>query len=252
MVGWQRCVAASFVALSMAACAEVPTDPAARAAFEETNDPLEPTNRAIFEFNRQLDRYAIKPVAQAYHDVVPEPGRRAVHNFLDNLKQPIVFANDVAQADFDRAFVTLARFVVNSTIGAFGLFDVATDQGYPRQQGDFGQTLFAWGVPDGPYLVLPLLGPSNPRDAVGYGVDAYADPFGLWADSFAFDASRFAASGIDQREQVLGELDRIEQTSLDFYATIRSLWRQQRLEQLYNGKPPPPSYDSLYEDPAKQ
>jgi phospholipid-binding lipoprotein MlaA len=252
MVRWERSVAASLIALGVVACAEVPTDPAARAAFEETNDPLEPTNRAIFEFNRQLDRYAIKPVAEAYRDVVPEPGRRAVRNFLDNLKQPIVFANDVAQADFDRAFVTLARFMLNSTVGALGLFDVATDQGYARQQGDFGQTLFAWGLPDGPYLVLPLLGPSNPRDAVGYGVDAVADPFSYWADSTAFDLSRIGAHGIDQREQVLDSLDSIERTSLDFYATIRSLWRQKRLEELYNGKPPGPDYQQLYEDPGKQ
>jgi phospholipid-binding lipoprotein MlaA len=252
MVRWERSVAASLIALGVVACAEVPTDPAARAAFEETNDPLEPTNRAIFEFNRQLDRYAIKPVAEVYHDVVPEPGRRALRNFLDNLKQPIVFANDVAQADFDRAFVTLARFMLNSTVGGLGLFDVATDQGYPRQQGDFGQTLFAWGLPDGPYLVLPLLGPSNPRDAVGYGVDAFADPFSQWADSTAFDLSRLGAHGIDQREQVLDSLDSIERTSLDFYATIRSLWRQKRLEELYNGKPPNPDYQQLYQDPGKQ
>jgi phospholipid-binding lipoprotein MlaA len=191
-------------------------------------------------------------VAEVYRDVVPEPGRRALRNFLDNLKQPIVFANDVAQADFDRAFVTLARFMLNSTVGGLGLFDVATDQGYPRQQGDFGQTLFAWGLPDGPYLVLPLLGPSNPRDAVGYGVDAFADPFSQWADSTAFDLSRLGAHGIDQREQVLDSLDSIERTSLDFYATIRSLWRQKRLEELYNGKPPNPDYQQLYQDPGKQ
>jgi phospholipid-binding lipoprotein MlaA len=252
MVRWQTSVAVSLVALGLAACAEVPTEPAARAAFDQVNDPLEPTNRAIFEFNRQIDRYAIKPVAQVYHDFVPEPGRRGLRNFLDNLKQPIVFANDVAQADFDRAFVTLARFMLNSTIGAFGLFDVATDQGYARQEGDFGQTLFTWGVPDGPYLVLPVLGPSNPRDAVGYGVDAYADPFGYWADSTAFSVSRFAARGVDQREQVLDELDSIERTSLDYYATIRSLWRQNRLKELYNGRPPEPTYEELYEDPGKE
>src|SRR5690606_19074516 len=160
-------------------------------------------------------------------------------------------ANNVAQADFERAFVTLARFLMNSTVGALGLFDVATDQGYPRQTGDFGQTLFSWGVPDGPYLVLPLLGPSNPRDAIGYGVDSFADPFSIWADSTYFDVSRFGARGIDQREQVLEELDSIERTSLDFYATIRSLWRQKRLEELYSGKPPAPTYD-LYEDPAAE
>lgn len=246
-----RAVATVLVTLGVAACAEIPTDPAARAAYEETNDPFEPTNRAIFEFNRQLDRFAIRPAAEAYREVVPEPGRRALRNFLDNLKQPIVFANNVAQADFERAFVTLARFLMNSTVGALGLIDVATDQGYPRQTGDFGQTLFTWGVPDGPYLVLPLLGPSNPRDAVGYGVDAFADPFSIWADSTYFDVSRFGARGIDQREQVLDELDSIERTSLDFYATIRSLWRQKRLEELYSGKPPAPTYE-LYEDPAAQ
>jgi phospholipid-binding lipoprotein MlaA len=247
----QRTFAACLLAASVAACATPPTDPVARAVFEETNDPFEPTNRAIFEFNRTADRYVIKPVAQGYREVVPEPGRRALRNFLDNLRQPVVFANNIMQGEVSRAFVTLARFTVNSTVGGLGLFDVATDQGYPRQQGDFGQTLFVWGVPDGPFLMLPLLGPSNPRDAIGYGVDAVMDPFGYWADSTAFDISRTGARGIDQREQVIEELDNIERTSIDFYATIRSLWRQSRTEDLYHGRPPAPSYDNgLYQDPG--
>jgi phospholipid-binding lipoprotein MlaA len=236
--------------LSVAGCATVPTDPAERAAFEETNDPLEPTNRAIFAFNQGADRYVIRPAAQGYRDFVPEPGRRAIGNVLDNLRQPVVFANSVLQADFDRAFVTLARFLLNSTMGVGGIFDVASDQGYTRQQADFGQTLFAWGVPDGPYLVLPLLGPSNPRDAVGYGVDVAMDPWGYWADTVAFDASRFVVGGVDRREQVLEELDTLERTSIDFYATIRSLYRQQRLDTLYNGRPPAPALD-LYNDPGQ-
>jgi phospholipid-binding lipoprotein MlaA len=251
-VRWQRTFAACSLALSLVACATVPEDPAARAAYDEINDPFEPTNRAIFEFNRAADTYVIKPVAQGYREVVPEPGRIGIRNFLDNMRQPVVFMNNVLQGEIDRAFVTLARFMVNTTAGLLGFLDAAGEQGYPRQQGDFGQTLYVWGVPDGPYLMLPLLGPSNPRDAIGFGIDSLADPWGYWASSTAFDYSRTGVSGIDRREQVLEEVDNIERTSIDFYATVRSLWRQKRLEDLHHGKPPSPGLDDLYKDPAKQ
>ena len=248
---WQRTFAACSLALSLAACATVPEDPAARAAFEEVNDPFEPTNRAIFEFNQAADAYVIKPAAQGYRAVVPEPGRVAIRNFLDNMRQPVVFANNILQGEIDRAFVTLARFMVNTTAGVLGFFDAAAEQGYPRQQGDFGQTLFVWGLNEGPYLMLPLLGPSNPRDGVGRGVDSFIDPWGYVADSTVFGLSRLIVDGVDERSKYIEELDNIERTSLDFYATIRSLARQRRVEQLYHGNPPPPNFDdSLYSDPA--
>jgi phospholipid-binding lipoprotein MlaA len=244
-------VIATVLALCVGACATVPEDPVARAEFERTNDPLEPMNRSIFDFNMTADKYVIRPTAEAYRDYVPGPARTAIRNIIDNLKQPVVFANNVLQGDPTRASTTLARFVLNSFMGIGGIFDIATDQGYPRQQGDFGQTLFVWGLNEGPYLMLPLLGPSNPRDGAGRGVDAVIDPWGYVADSTVFGLSRLVVDGVDERSKYIEELDNIERTSLDFYATIRSLARQRRVEQLYHGNPPPPSFDdSLYSDPA--
>ena len=247
----KKLVVATLLVLCVAACATVPEDPVARADFERTNDPLEPMNRSIFDFNMTADKYVIRPAAEAYRDYVPGPIRTGIRNVLDNLKQPVVFANHVLQGDPTRASTTLARFVLNSFMGIGGIFDVATDQGYPRQQGDFGQTLFVWGANEGPYLMLPLLGPSNPRDGVGRGVDSFIDPWGYVADSTVFGLSRLIVDGVDERSKYIEELDNIERTSLDFYATIRSLARQRRVEQLYHGNPPPPNFDdSLYSDPA--
>jgi len=138
------------------------------------NDPYEATNRKIFNFNQQLDKAVMKPVAQAYVDVVPEPARDGVHNFLVNLNLPVTFANDILQGEIERTGETVARFTVNTTIGIGGLLDVATRIGVPFHTEDFGQTLAVWGVGEGPYLVLPLLGPKPPRDAVGYAVDSIA------------------------------------------------------------------------------
>jgi phospholipid-binding lipoprotein MlaA len=242
---------ATLLLLCVGACATVPEDPVARAEFERTNDPLEPMNRSIFGFNMTADRYVIRPAAEAYRDYVPNPVRTGIRNVIDNLKQPVVFANHVLQGDPTRASTTLARFVLNSFMGIGGIFDVATERGYPRQQGDFGQTLFVWGADEGPFLMLPLLGPSNPRDGIGRGVDSFIDPWGYVADSTVFGLSRLVVDGVDERSKYIEELDNIERTSLDFYATIRSLARQRRVEQLYHGNPPPPSFDdSLYSDPA--
>jgi phospholipid-binding lipoprotein MlaA len=242
---------AAALLLSLAACATVPDDPAARAEFDQINDPLEPMNRSIFDFNMAVDRNAIRPVAEAYRDNIPERVRLAVRNVIDNLKQPVVFGNNVLQGEMTRAGKTAGRFVLNSLMGVGGLFDVATERGYTRQQGDFGQTLFVWGLAEGPYLVLPIFGPSNPRDLTGRVADSFIDPWGPVADEFVFDASRLVTDGVDERSRYIEELDNIERTSLDFYATIRSLWRQRRTEQLYHGRPPAPTLDEgLYADPA--
>src|SRR5579872_3529001 len=167
-----------MVILALAACATPPTDPAALAEFKETNDPLEPLNREVFDINLFLDRNLLKPVAQAYVAVVPEFGRNAIEHFFYNLGEPVIFANDILQGEFKRADTVVGRFLFNSTFGLGGLLDLASEEGLERQTGDFGQTLYSWGVPDGPYLVLPFFGPSNPRDGIGLGVDGYADPWG--------------------------------------------------------------------------
>ena len=227
-------------ALMLPACATPPTDPDALAAYEEANDPLEPMNREIFKFNMFADKYLIKPVAQGYVDIVPADGRKSVRNFLNNLRSPVILANDILQGEIQRAGTTLARAVFNSTIGIGGLFDVGSGIGLPFHDEDFGQTLAVWGIGEGPYLVLPILGPSNPRDTVGMVADGFMDPLNMWLDhtgrSYLIYV-RAAIDGIDKRAQVLDVLDEIERTSLDFYATIRSLYRQRRIEEIKNGEP---------------
>lgn len=244
----------ALLLLAPGACATVPTDPAQRAAYDEANDPFEPLNREIFDVNRFLDRILFKPVAQGYVYVVPEVGRKAVRNALDNMGEPVVFVNNVLQGELSRAGITVFRFVSNSLLGIGGLIDVASTAGAEKQSGDFGQTLFAWGVPDGPYLMLPILGPSNPRDGIGLGVDSFISPYQYILDtgpSNWFSLGRFVIDGVDRRAAVLDQLDRIERTSIDYYAQIRSLSRQKRTEELYHGTPPGPRGDEdLYADPA--
>jgi phospholipid-binding lipoprotein MlaA len=254
MASPDKLIAAATLSLALAACAAVPTDPVERAAYDEANDPLEPLNREIFDFNLFLDRNFFKPVAQAYVDVVPEFGRKGIRNALNNIGEPLVFANNVLQGEFARAGKTVVRFMGNTMIGVGGLVDVATGAGVEKQTGDFGQTLFAWGAPEGPYLMLPILGPSNPRDGIGMGVDSVMSPYQYILDtgpSNWFGYSTYIVDGIDKRAQVLDELDRIERTSIDFYAQIRSLSRQKRREDLYHGNPPAPQLEEdLYTDPA--
>jgi phospholipid-binding lipoprotein MlaA len=228
-------------ALTLGACAGPPGAVRPPSDQEDMNDPLEPVNRAVFDFNMFLDRILIKPLAQVYVTIVPPPGRHAVRHVIDNMNEPIVFANNVLQGEFARAHTTLARFLLNSTFGLGGIFDWATAEGLPAQTGDFGQTLFVWGVADGPYLMLPLLGPSNPRDAVGFGVDSYADPVGyaFWNAGGVrwLDWTRFGLDGIDERAQNLDTLDELQKNSLDFYAALRSLARQHREHELRHSEP---------------
>jgi phospholipid-binding lipoprotein MlaA len=242
--------------LIAAGCATPPTDPAARAAFEEANDPLEPLNRDIFEFNRVLDGLLFKNVAEFYRIVVPEVIRTSIRHVLTNLNEPVVFVNNMLQAKVERGGTTAARFVLNSTAGLGGIFDVATQIGLKEQIGDFGQTLYSWGVEDGgPYLVLPILGPSNPRDGIGMGVDGYIDPFRYVFRSEGvgyINTVRFVMAGIDERVQHGPELEEIERSSVDFYAQLRSLWRQNRANELRNNVVPegPAAPGGLYEDPG--
>jgi phospholipid-binding lipoprotein MlaA len=242
----RRCLVSLGLAGTLAAvagCATPPTEPAARAEFERTNDPLEPMNRTIFDVNMFLDRILIKPVAQGYRTVVPDFAQNAIRNFLHNLGEPVIFANDVMQGEFKSAHDTFARFIINSTFGVGGTIDLAGQTGLPRQTGDFGQTLNRWGSPEGPYLVLPIFGPSNPRDAVGLGVDGVMEPFQYLAGAYGAETTstiaRFAANGIDQRAQNIDTLDDLQRHAIDFYAEIRSLYRQHRASELRHGRPGP-------------
>ncbi len=236
-------------------CATPPKDPAARAEFEQNNDPLEPANRYFFELNRFLDFLLIRPWADTYRLVVPEYGRERIHNILANMGQPIVFANEALQGRFSDSADTVGRFLVNSTLGIGGIFDVATDFGLPAKQGDFGQTLYTWGAPEGPYLVLPLFGPSNPRDTVGLGIDTYADPVSYAFAHHKLVPANYATTGatvVDRRSEYIEPLDALEKSSIDFYAAERSMARQARAKALgMSGTDTnTPSYDD-YDTPTK-
>jgi len=247
------CAAGLLLAALVGACAMPPADPVERAAFEQTNDPMEPLNRRILDFNLFLDRILLKPVTKVYIAIVPEEGRDAMRRALDNMKEPVVVINTVLQGELERAGIAVERFVVNSTLGLGGLVDVAKHWRLEKQTGDFGQTLFLWGLPEGPYVMLPLLGPSNPRDAIGMGIDAYIDPFSYLASAKGMDEmqiTRFVLGGIDERARNIDVLDDLEKNSLDFYAQLRSLWQQKRAAELRRGTAPQPGA-GFYDDPAK-
>ena len=219
----------------LAACA---TPPAGGDGFDEFNDPLEPMNRVIFSFNQFFDGLLFKPLALMYRDLLPPEIQDGIGGILETLKTPVVLANDLLQGDVDRAGETLSRFAVNATVGIGGIFDVATDMGLKGHDEDFGQTLAVWGNGEGMYLVLPLFGPSNPRDAIGMGVDTLMDPLRYYASTEQLLA-RTLVRGIDERAGVIDALDEIERTSIDFYATMRSLYRQHRNDLIRNGSPAP-------------
>lgn len=228
---------ASLCVSALTGCATRPpaSDPDALAEYNETNDPLEPTNRVFYVINNGLDTILLRPAAQAYRFVFPQPVRTGVHNLLANLSTPVLLGNDILQAKPRRAGDTTMRFLINTTAGVVGVFDLAKDWGYPAHDADFGITLALWGLPEGPFLFLPVLGPSNPRDAVGFGVDTAMDPFtwvGQGAAVTALDWSRYVVSAVDQRERVLDAVDQIKKTALDPYATFRSLYRQHRASQI--------------------
>ena len=204
----------------------------------EFNDPLEGFNRRIFKFNLALDHALLRPTAKAYRWTVPKGGRRSVSNFLNNLDTPVILANDLLQGEIERGFETTARFGLNSTFGIAGFFDVARDAGLERHSEDFGQTLGAWGIGPGPYLMLPLLGPSDPRDGVGLIVDQAFDPT-TWAGGTDIQYAKWglqAVSIVSQREATMDQFDEIERTSIDFYAQVRSIYAQTRQNEIKNGR----------------
>lgn len=209
---------------------------------DTVSDPLEPVNRVFFTFNRAMDTMFLRPLTEVYVGIVPEFIRAGIHNLLETLSFPFIAANDLLQGEVDRFMQTTARFVTNVSLG-FGVLDIAGELA-PGHDEDFGQTLAVWGFPSGPYLMLPLFGPTTLRDGIGAGAEIYAAPVSRLVDaattsqtiSFAVTAGRTGAIALDTRARFLGQIEELEKTSLDFYATIRSLYVQKRREEIRNGK----------------
>jgi phospholipid-binding lipoprotein MlaA len=230
--------AGALLDCGVAGCATPPpaNDPDAVADFRQTNDPLEPTNRVFYQINDALDTVIMKPVARAYVDVVPNRVRTGIHNVLDNLGGPVRLTDDTLQGKPRRAGDTAMRLLINTTVGIGGIFDVAKTVGYPNHDTDFALTLANWGVPEGPYLFLPLLGPSSPRDASGFIADQAIDPF-TWIGQGTTPHTigswtRTVVGAVDERAGLLDAIDQIKKTALDPYATFRSLYRQNRAAKL--------------------
>jgi phospholipid-binding lipoprotein MlaA len=236
-------------ALGLAACA---TPRAGDYDFAQT-DPWEKTNRRIFALNNGIDRYALRPAANVYRAVVPKPARTGVHNALSNYNEPLNFTNAVLQGKISRAFRTLDRFLVNSTVGVGGLIDVATDIGRPELSEDYGQTFAVWGFPSGPFLMLPVFGPSTVRDGVGTAGNLFANPAditrGIVANPSTFwRLAQTTTQIVDLRSRVTEQgADQMMADSLDAYTLVKSAYLQRRLSEIWDGNPPMKDDDFLDE-----
>jgi phospholipid-binding lipoprotein MlaA len=224
-------------------------------AQDDQSDPLEPLNRGIFQVNRVIDGLIVEPAARIYRMATPQFFRNGVNNFLANLRTPVVLVNDLLQGDFKRAELTLGRFMFNTIMGLGGVIDVGGRLGMPeRHSEDFGQTLAVYGVGSGPYLVLPLFGPSSGRDAFGRVVDLAFDPLtvlgaagvGVVIDPSTEGIIRTGAEGLTLRERNLEEVDELERSSIDLYAAVRTFYWQLRDNEIRNGAPA--DLDNIYDE----
>ena len=203
---------------------------------DEIYDPFETVNRAIFSFNNVADRIVLEPIAKGYKKI-PSPIQSGINNFLSNLRAPLVVVNQLLQGQGENAAQSTGRFLVNSTIGVFGLFDVAEKVGLEEKEEDYGQTLATWGVGDGFYIVLPLFGPSNLRDTSGMVLTMLTDPINAYAVSEGeawLVPMRTAANAVDQRSQIIDEVNALRDNSVDYYAAVRSSYYQNRKAAINN------------------
>ncbi len=224
-------LAGSMVALS--ACATTGEDQTATTVY----DPLEGWNRGVYAFNEEVDKAVLEPVAKGYRTVTNEPVRGGVSNFLTNLNQPVVFANTVLQGKPIAAVDTAARFVLNTTVGIGGVFDLASTIDIPLHREDFGQTLGVWGVPNGPYLMLPLMGPSNLRDVSGLGVDAAFNPlnYAEFEGDTEFRVTTGIVGAISARERLIEQIE-VLRDQPEPYIALRRNYTQQREAAIRDGR----------------
>ena len=224
-------------ALGLAACTT--NSPEAVAA----NDPFEPMNRAVYTFDEKFDHYVVLDIAGLYVNNVPRPLRVGIHNVFSNAEEPVTIANDILQLEFARAGRMTARMALNSTAGLGGIVDLAAKHGLPEQTADFGQTLSRYGIGEGPFLVLPIIGPEPPRDLIGEGADLFIDPLTWLPPGWPLLDRLGITSGVQiwdpyvthARNMLLRQ--ELEKGSVDPYATMRSIYRQQRADEVNGGKP---------------
>jgi phospholipid-binding lipoprotein MlaA len=218
------------------------------AAQRDARDPLEGFNRAMYTFNEKFDKYLLKPVAQGYRAVVPAFARQGIANFFRNLGEPVVAVNNLLQGKFKEAGTDLLRLVINTTLGLAGLFDPASAMGLEKHDEDFGQTLAVWGVGEGPYLVLPIFGPSTLRDAFGLAVDYNLYPPTHMEETSTRDKLS-AANLVSRRAQLLDATDILEQAGgEDPYVFVREFYRQRRRNQIFDGTPPMEAPSFLFDE----
>jgi phospholipid-binding lipoprotein MlaA len=217
-----------------AGCASTNTQPDPDAVT--VSDPLENVNRFFFDINQRFDRHAGKPAATVYKDAIPQTVRGSLHNVLDNLGGPVTVANDLLQVRFADAGVAVGRFLVNTTVGVAGIFDVATDWGMPGRNRDFGETMGTYGMPPGPYLVLPLRGSTDVRDFAGNYIDGFVTPLRY----VRYDGRNYVGlmkstlGSMDNRATNLVTLRDIERASVDYYATVRTIYLERRARLIEN------------------
>ena len=201
------------------------------------HDPLEPLNRQVFKFNDALDTAIVKPVAIAYRDHTPTPLRQGIGNVFNNLQDSWSVVNNLLQLKTDYAYDSLVRVAINTLLGVGGVVDVASELGIERHTQDFGHTLGVWGVPPGPYLVLPILGPSSLRDAVALSVDWQGDPLGQLPNESVRNAA-LLLRGLDTRAGLLKATSMLEEAALDRYTFARDAFLQNRRNNIFDGNPP--------------
>jgi phospholipid-binding lipoprotein MlaA len=234
------CLSAAATLLIWAPQAHAAHPPPGHGATDSAiEDPLEPINRFFYKINRVIDHALLRPLALGYQKVMPKPLQKAVHNVVTELGEPLVFTNDLLQLKPKRAAGTAARFVTNATLGVAGTFDPAKKFGLPHRDNGFGVTLARYGIKPGPYVFLPLLGPANFRELIGLGVDTYADPVRLanYPYSNTVTIGVFVLGGLDERARAEEDLTQVEEMGTDPYATLRSLYLQNREAEIRGEQP---------------
>ncbi len=226
-----------IICFTLFACATPPTGTDDLIRYNEINDPLEPLNRTVFKFNQIFDKIIFEPATVIYNLAVPQFSQNIVTNFIRFLNTPVILMNDILQANGRAASDSLSRLMLNSMV--FGLFDLANDAGIEYHDEDFGQTLAGWGVSEGPYLVLPILGSKTVRSAVGGIVDSNFDPLTIYAkntDNHWINWTKIAIDNLNWRAGKLEQIKDLKKSSLDFYAETRILYRQNRQNMINSNK----------------